>query len=152
MLQIGTGIGVLISMLENLNKLCLADLITLVLLMWKWIGLVFMKNHILRCWSWLSLLNWIMALTLSLLLKLPPRKVEPWFVLWSSFLLRLFCVSINLPHGHAWNTVVIFRLVLLVATWNCWISYENWYTGLLVLHLLPLLKPWCIVKISLSTA
>ena len=29
-------------------------------------------------------------------------------------------------------------LVLLVATWNCWISYRNGYVGLLVLHLLPL--------------
>ena len=30
-------------------------------------------------------------------------------------------------------------LVLLVATWNCWISCSNKYVGLLVLHLLPLL-------------
>ena len=29
-------------------------------------------------------------------------------------------------------------LVLLVAIWNCWISYRNGYVGLLVLHLLPL--------------
>ena len=29
-------------------------------------------------------------------------------------------------------------LVLLVATWNCWISYKNGYAGLLVLALLPL--------------
>ena len=39
------------------------------------------------------------------------------------------------------------RLVLLVATWNCWISYKNRYAGLLVLHLLPLLNPWLIVEI-----
>ena len=32
-------------------------------------------------------------------------------------------------------------LVLLVATWNCWISYKNRYAGLLVLHLLYL--PTC---------
>ena len=32
----------------------------------------------------------------------------------------------------------MFGLVLLVATWNCWISYRNGYVGLLVLHLLPL--------------
>ena len=47
------------------------------------------------------------TLTLSLLLKLPPRKLEPWFVLWSFFLLRLLSISVNLPYGHAWNTVVI---------------------------------------------
>ena len=37
---------------------------------WKW------KNNILRCCDWGSLLNWIGVLTLSLLLKLPPRKLE----------------------------------------------------------------------------
>ena len=53
-----------------------------------------------------------MFVGLSLFLKLPPRKLEPWFVLWSFFLLRLLCISINLPHGHAWNTVVMSGLVL----------------------------------------
>ena len=52
-------------------------LITLFLLMWKWMGLFLRKNHLLRCWGWPSLLNWIGALKLSLLLKLPPRKLEP---------------------------------------------------------------------------
>ena len=39
------------------------------------------KSLFLRCWACLSLLNWIGALTLSLLLKLPSRELEPWFVL-----------------------------------------------------------------------
>ena len=39
-------------------------------------------------------------------------------------------------------------LVLLVATWNCWISYKNGYAGLLVLHLLPLMNPWLIVEMQ----
>ena len=34
------------------------------------------KNHLLRCWGRPSLLNWIGVLTLSLLLKLPQRKLE----------------------------------------------------------------------------
>ena len=36
----------------------------------------FIHSFILRCWGWLSSLNWIgaLSLTLSLLLKLPPRK------------------------------------------------------------------------------
>ena len=42
--------------------------------------------------------------------------------------------------------VVMPGLVLLVATWNCWISYRNGYAGLLVLHLLLLLNPWLIVE------
>ena len=45
-----------------------------------------------------------------------------------------------------WNTTVMSGLVLLVATWNCWISYRNRYVGLLVLHLRPLLNPWLIVE------
>ena len=40
------------------------------------------------------------------------------------FLLRLLCISVNLPYGHGWSTVVMFGLVLVVATWNCWISYK----------------------------
>ena len=39
------------------------------------------------------------------------------------------------------------ELVLLVATWDCWISSRNEVAGLLVLHLLPLLNPWLIVEI-----
>ena len=45
--------------------------------------------------------------------------------------MKLLCISINLPYGHAWNTAVMSGLVLLVATWNCWISYKNGYVGLL---------------------
>ena len=51
-------------------------LITLFLLMWKWMSLFLRKNHFLRCWGWHFLLNWIGALTLSLLPKLLPRKLE----------------------------------------------------------------------------
>ena len=81
-------------------------------------GSVLEKNHVLRCWGWLSLLNWIGALTLSLLLKLPPRKLEPWFILWNFFLLRLLFISINLLYNHVWNNVIMSGLVLLVATWK----------------------------------
>ena len=47
------------------------------------IGLYVRKNDLLRCWGWLSVLNWIGALTLTLFLKLSPWNLEPWFVLWS---------------------------------------------------------------------
>ena len=60
--------------------------------------------------------------------------------------MRLLCISINLPSGHAWNAVVMSWLVLLFATWNCWKSYKNRYAGLLVIHLLPLLTPWLIIE------
>ena len=35
------------------------------------------------------------------------------------FLLGLLRVPINLPYGHAWNTVVMSGKVLLGAAWNC---------------------------------
>ena len=128
--------GLLISMLGKLNWFHLTSLITLLLLMWQWMGLFFIKDHLLRCWGWPSLLlNWIGALTLSLLLKLPPRKLEPWFALWSFILLMLVCISINLSYAHVWNTVVTSRLVLLVATWNWW---QATYGRELVLHLMIL--------------
>ena len=38
-------------MLEKLNWFHLTGLITLVLLMWKWMGLLLLKNHLLRCWG-----------------------------------------------------------------------------------------------------
>ena len=68
--------GLLISMLGKLSWFRLAGLITVVLLMWKWMGLFSKKNQHLRCWVWPSLLNWIGVLTFSLLLKLHPRKLE----------------------------------------------------------------------------
>ena len=111
--------GLLISMLEKLSWFRLAGLITMVLLISKWNGLFLRKNHFFRCGGWSSLLNWIGSLTLSLLLKLLERKLEFWFILWNSFLLRLLSISINLPYAHVWNTVARPGLVPLVATWNC---------------------------------
>ena len=95
----GVRSGLLISMLGKLSWFRLTGLITLVLLMWKWMGLFLRKNHLLRLlWGWFSVLNWIRTLILSLLLKLPQRKLRPWFVLWHFFLLKLLCISINLPY------------------------------------------------------
>ena len=94
-------------------------------------GLFLRKNHLLRCWSWFSLPNWIETFTLSLLLKVPPKKLEHWFVLWSFFLLSLLSISINLPYSHTWNTVVMSWLVLLVATCSdasrCILVPFEWY-------------------------
>ena len=73
----GARSGLLISMLEKLSWFRLTGLTTMVLLMRKWMGLLCKKNHLLRCLCWPSLLNWIKAFTLYLLLKLHPRKLEP---------------------------------------------------------------------------
>ena len=67
----GTGSGLLISMLGRVNWFHLTGLVTLLLLMWKWMGLFLRKNHLIRWWGLTFLLNWIGAVTLSQLLKLP---------------------------------------------------------------------------------
>ena len=133
-LRTGTGNGWLISMLENLNFFCLTRLITLMLLMWKCIGLFLTKNHLLRCRGCLSLLNRIRALTLSLFLKLPPKKLEPWFVLRISF--SWVCpVSMNVPYSLARS-----------AAWKFWRSCRSEYVGFLVLNLHSVLNPWLIAE------
>ena len=123
------GLGqevVLILILEKLNSFRLTGLITLVIMMWKWMGLFLRKNQILRCCGWFYLPNWIGAITLSLLLELHP-KIGALIHSMKFFLLRLLCISININQSYdtAWNTVIKSGLVLLVATWNFRISYKN---------------------------
>ena len=62
----------------------------------KLMGMSLLRNHLLRCWDYLYLENWVRTLILSLLLKLPPRKLEPWIILWSFFLLKSIFISVNL--------------------------------------------------------
>ena len=59
--RLWTGVrsGLLISMLGKLIWFHLTSLITMFLLMWKWMGLFLRKKFIVRCWGWPSLLNWI---------------------------------------------------------------------------------------------
>ena len=65
----------------------------LVLLLLKWVVLFSKKIHLLPCWDYLYPLNRIGPLILSVLLKLPPRKLKLWIILWSFFLLRLLFIS-----------------------------------------------------------
>ena len=66
----------------------------------------------------------------------------------SSCFFPLYLPYVNLPYGHAWNTIVMSRLVLLVAIRNYLLRYKNGYAGLLVLYFLPLLNPWHILESS----
>ena len=52
-------------MLEKPNWCHLTGLITLVLLIWKWMSIVLRKHHLLRCMGWLALLNWIIPCAIS---------------------------------------------------------------------------------------
>ena len=99
---------------KKLSLFCFTGLIILVLLMGKWTGFFLKGNPLSKCWDYYSLLNWSGVLTLSLLLKLPPRKVGPWFIL-----LRLFYITINMPKSLLWNTGVMFGFVFLTSTWIC---------------------------------
>ena len=66
----------------------------------------------------------MLTLTPALLLKLLPRKCEPWFVLWSFFLLRLPFNSL-IYHRNLCGillTCLVSGLVILNATWICWIK------------------------------
>ena len=106
------------------------------------LSMLLRKNHLLRCWGWPSLLNWIGAPTLSPLLKLPPKKLELWLVLWSLFLLRLLCVSINPLYAH----VLEYCCHVWAGAPNARQATKNEFAGLLVLHLLLLLNPWLTVE------
>ena len=101
-----------VSKLKKLNWFRLTGLITLGLLMWNWMGQFFRKSHRWRCWSCLTLLNWIGALTIS---KTAFKKTEALIPSVKFFSLSLLSIYINLPFALAWNTVVMFWLVLLAA-------------------------------------
>ena len=61
------------------------------------------KSYFKKLWlSFSSKLNWI---GFSLLLKLPPKKLEPWFVLWIFFSVTAKSVQKIL---HSWNLAKIF--------------------------------------------
>ena len=77
-----------------------------------------------------SKLEW--ALSLSPLLKLPPRKCEPWFIL-----LSLLCISINLTCNDAWNIVVMSWLLPLAASWKL----QKWICRTVVPSLAAALEP-----------
>ena len=90
-----------------------------------------------------SKLNWG-----SYIVTIASKKIEALIRSMKFFLLRLLCISINLPYAHAWNTVVTSRQVPLVTASNCQISCKNGYAGLMVLDLLPLMNPWLTVEMQ----
>ena len=97
-------------------------------------------------WQWMVLflrtgLFFIWVLTLSLLLKLSPRKLGPWFVQWSFFLLSLLCISVNLPYNLAWNTTFMSGLMLLAATWEFWDKVQKWVCRIVGLSLAASFEP-----------
>ena len=102
----------------KINWFYLTSLITLVLLTWKRMCLFMRKNHLLRCWGWPSLLNWIVAIAKTASKKIGDLIHSMKFL--SPEVSLYFCKSTTiLSYAHVWNTVVMSWLVSLVATWNC---------------------------------
>ena len=85
----------------------MASVITLLLLMGKWVGLFLKENH-------LNLLNLICGSSLSLFVKLLSGKSEP-LIHPMKFLspVEACCKS---KYDLAWNTVVMSGLMLVVVT------------------------------------
>ena len=84
------------------------------------------KNDLLRYWGWLSLVNWIGALILFLLLKLPPRKFELFYeVSFSSEAVLYLCKSTIQPYMecccYVWAGAPSYCLELLdkLQKWIC---------------------------------
>ena len=111
----------MISMLEKQNWFRFTDLITLVLLMGKWMGLSVLgeKSSFKMLWlTFSSKLDWD-SCTLSISIAKTASKKIGALIRSVKFLLRLLCISINLPYARVWSTVVTSGLVPLVGIWNC---------------------------------
>ena len=63
----------------------------------------------------------------------------------SEHVMSCACHASTVMFGHIMPRLVMS--VVLVATWNCWISYKNGYAAMLVFHLVLPLNPWLIVEI-----
>ena len=111
--------GLLISMLGKLSWFCLTDLITMVLLMWKWMGLFFDEKSSFKMLgsTFSSKLDWgsyiiSIAKIFSKKIGAPIRSMKS---LSSEVALCLY----KSTYAHGWNTVSTSGLAPLVATWNC---------------------------------
>ena len=93
--------GLFFLMQEKLSFLCLSNVVTLVLLMWKLMSLFLKEMFFLRSWDWSSSskLDWCSYIGSI-------AKID-WFVIGNFFLLRLLFISLNLPYSLVWNTVVM---------------------------------------------
>ena len=107
-----------------------------VLLMYKWISLILMKNRPMMPISPLcSKLRWGSY-------KVSIAKAAYWKIValifsWSFFLLSLLVVFVDLRRDLAWDTVLMARLVLLVTLWIFVMRYRNGNMGLLIIPLNP---------------
>ena len=102
----GAGSGLLISMLEKLNWFCLTGLITTGAICY------WCKNRWVCSWRKIIfynagvdfLLNWIVARTLSLLIKLSRKRSELRFLLWNFFSVYIsYKTSFSIKSFYCWS-------------------------------------------------
>ena len=136
------NLNLICNTLEKLYWLCLTGLITLVLLVWKWIGLCFRKNNFLRCWGCalkLDLCSYITPIA-KIFCKKVGFLIRSMKFLSPDFVLDLYKSSIRPCMEyccHVLASAPSHYLGLLDKLQN---------VGLLVLHLLPLVNPWLTVE------
>ena len=111
-------------------------------------GLFLRKSHLLRCWGWPSLLNWIGVLTLSLLLKIR-ALIWPMKFLSPEAALYLYKTTIHPCMEyccHIWAGAPSCYLELLhkLQKWIC-----RTVGPLLVPSLEPLAHHWNVASLSL---
>ena len=116
-------------MLKKLNYFRLTGIRTLVLLRWKWMDLVLRKNHLLRCWGWFSLLNWIGAPALSLLLKIG-AFIRSMKLLSVEVVLYLYKSTITAMYGMllsylGWSSKLLLGIADMQDCWSftCFLSW-----------------------------
>ena len=76
-------------------------------LVWKWVSVFEGKSSFKKLGIFFSSKLYWGSYIVSILKRRLRKKLEPWFVLQSFFLLKSLFVSINLPYGLAWNTVAM---------------------------------------------
>ena len=128
----GAGSGLLISMLEKLNCFRLTNLITLVLLMWKCMGLVLRKKSYFNMLglTFSSKLDWGSYITSTA--KTASKKIGP-LIRSMNFLSPEFALYL---HKSTIQPCMEYCC-------HVWAGAPSCY---LVLHLLPLLNLWLIIK------
>ena len=103
-------------MLKKLDWSCLTGLITLIQ---NWIGLFLRKKISFKMLglNFSSNLDW--GWYIISIAKTASENIGAFNCSVKFFPLRLLLISVNLPYGHTWNTVVLSGMVLLDTTWNC---------------------------------
>ena len=133
---IGAGGGLLILMLEKLNWFRLTGLITLVLLMWKWIGLFLRKNQYFEMTFSPKFETGSPSCYLELLDKLQKQKCRA---------VGLFFATSLEPMAHRQN---IFNFSISITFVDVHLNWLNWLPYLILVGVLLVILIDCMIFMS----